>query len=113
MNEMGILGEEIMSDFIFIFLSCGVFVITIAWMKINISKKNKKRCTIENQNTFEDKSVVQDEDNYMTMGMSLGMCFGVAIGSSLMNTFGINALTYGICFGMLVGMLVGIAIKKK
>lgn len=92
-----------MSHIILIISPLIVVGITIVILTNNLNK------TTEKYNQNEDNT----QTNYILEGMSLGISFGVTIGSIFINSFGINAISYGICMGMLSGILIGKYIKKS
>lgn len=62
----------------------------------------------------KNKKQEVQEENYMTMGMSLGMCFGLTGGivvGSFINNIGV-CLCFGLGIGMCFGMAIGSSIKK-
>lgn len=107
-----------MADFIIAALPWIIFGIVNVVVLTNFYKKNKVRNITENREDLEDVNTLKkkeniEEEDYMSVVMSLGMCIGMVISLLFMKTFGSKVLTYGVCFGMLGGMVVGTLIKKK
>lgn len=108
-----------MADFILAALPWIIFGIVNAVVIVDFQKKNKIRNIAENRedledvNTLKKKENIEEEEDYMSVGMSLGMCIGMVISLLFTKTFGTKVLIYGVCFGMLGGMMVGTLIKKK
>lgn len=50
----------------------------------------------------------KEEDNYLTIGMSMGMCLGLTVGQLVLKNIGL-----GMSIGMCLGLAIGVGIKKK
>lgn len=66
---------------------------------------------VKDKEKFEIKEDKEEQENYLSMGISLGLCFGSSIG--LIFGMLMDDITLGLCFGPGIGMCLGILISSS